>query len=116
MVHGLSSLPLPSVSDRDVMCLPALKQHITASRAVETVEAKFNVMQTVFITLQTKAEPKLELLSNAQQIFQTLFNRHFTEDVKVNSFVHTYIITYFVQYAHTCTFAFVTFTKIVCHC
>ena len=71
------------------MCLPALKQHVYsalkpgATNAMETVEARLNVMQTVFLTLQTLHEPTTDLLGSAQQIFQTLFNRHFAEDMEV---------------------------------
>ena len=105
-VHGPSLLSLTSVPDRDVMCLPALKQNIytvllpAASRAIETVEARLNVIQTVFLTLQTKAEPTPDLLSSAQQMFQTLFNTHFTEDIEVNS-THIVHVLYCIQYAHT---------------
>ena len=88
------------------MCLPALKQHIytallpVASKAMETVEARLNVMQTVFLTLQTKAEPPLDLLSNAQLIFQTLFNRHFTEDIEVHLHtLHIYFVV-FIMHMH----------------
>ena len=76
------------------MCLPALKQHVysalspDAKPGVVTVEARLNVMQTVFLVLQShsisfQADPSEALLTDAQRIFQTLFNRHFNEDMEV---------------------------------
>ena len=81
---------------RDVMCLPALKQHVysalnpKATPAMETVEARLNVMQTVFLAMQSQpspslAEPTDSLLTDSQQIFQTLFSRHFNEDMEVRA-------------------------------
>lgn len=75
---------------RDVMCLPALKQHVysalnpKADAAMVKVEARLNVMQTVFLILQTLPEPSDDLLFTSQLIFQTLFNRHFSEDLEVD--------------------------------
>lgn len=72
------------------MCLPALKQHVysalspKADAAMVIVEARLNVMQTVFLTLQTLPEPSDDLLCTSQLIFQTLFNRHFSEDLEVD--------------------------------
>ena len=71
------------------MCLPALKRHVysalnpKADAAMVTVEARLNVMHTVFLTLQTLPELSNDLLHTSQQIFQTLFNRHFSEDMQV---------------------------------
>ena len=76
------------------MCLPALKQHVysalnpEADPAMVTVEGRLNVMQTVFLALQShrtpsQAEPSEALLIESQKIFQTLFNRHFDEDMEV---------------------------------
>ena len=71
------------------MCLPSLKQHVysalnpKADAAMVTVEARLNVMQTVFLTLQTLPEPSNDLLRTSQRIFQTLFNRHFYENMEV---------------------------------
>ena len=80
---------------RDVMCLPALKQHVysalhpKAEVAMATVEARLNVMQTVFLTLQSQPgpahDPSESLFSHSQKIFQTLFNRHFDEDMEVGT-------------------------------
>ena len=71
------------------MSLPALKQHVYsalrphAGKAMDTVEARLNVMQTVFLTLQTQPSPTPDLLTDVEKIFQTLFNRHFTENMEV---------------------------------
>ena len=76
------------------MCLPSLKQHVysalspLALPAMVTVEARLNVMQTVFLTLRsfsdpTQAEPSDALLTDSQKIFHTLFNRHFDVDMEV---------------------------------
>ena len=76
------------------MCLPSLKQHVYSALnpetepAMVTVEAKLNVMQTVFLVLQShstssQADPSEALLIDSQHIFQTLFNRYFDEDMEV---------------------------------
>ena len=71
------------------MCLPSLKQHVysalnpKADAAMVTVEARLNVMQTVFLILQTLPESSNDLLCKSQQTFQTLFNRHFSVDMEV---------------------------------
>ena len=79
---------------RDIMCLPSLKQHVysalspMAQPEMATVEARLNVMQTVFLALRsfldpTRAEPSETLLADSQKIFHTLFNRHFDVDMEV---------------------------------
>lgn len=108
-VHDCSVLPLCSVSHRDVMCLPTIKQHIytalspAASRAMETVEARLNVMQTVFLILQTKAEPTLDLVNIAHKIFQTLINTHFAKNLEVLTFVRAYTL---LMASSICTYTF----------
>ena len=83
------------------MCLPALKQHVysalnpEADPAMVTVEARLNVMQTVFLVLQShstpsQADPSEALLTVSQQIFQTLFYRHFDEDMEVGCVIDTH--------------------------
>ena len=80
------------------MCLPALKQHVYSALNTDadpdmvTVEAKLNMMQTVFLVLQShpissQADPSEVLLIDSQQIFQTLFNRYFDEDMEVWSVI-----------------------------
>ena len=80
------------------MCLPALKQHVysalnpEADTAMVTVEARLNVMQTVFLVLQShstpsQGEPPEALLTDSQHIFQILFNRHFDEEMEVGGVV-----------------------------
>ena len=88
---------------RDIMCLPSLKQHVysalspMAQPEMATVEARLNVMQTVFLALRsfsdpTRAEPSETLLADSQKIFHTLFNRHFDVDMEVCVlYRHTYI-------------------------
>ena len=96
----------PTSLCRDVMCLPSLKQHVysalspTAQPAMAVVEARLNVMQTVFLALRSfsdpaQAEPSNSLLADSQKIFHTLFNRHFDEDMEVcgNICVHTHNVT-----------------------
>ena len=76
------------------MCLPSLKQHVYsalspgAQPAMAVVEARLNVMQTVFLALRSfsdsaRAEPSEPLLADSQKIFHTLFNRHFDVDMEV---------------------------------
>lgn len=52
------------------------------------VEARLNVMQTVFLALRSfsdpaQAEPSDTLLADSQKIFHTLFNRYFDVDMEV---------------------------------
>lgn len=76
------------------MCLPSLKQHVysalrpEATPAMVVVEARLNVMQTVFLALRSfsdpaQAEPSDTLLADSQKIFHTLFNRYFDVDMEV---------------------------------
>ena len=50
---------------------------------MEVVEARLNVMQAVFLAVQTSLSLGPDILLKGQQIFQTLFNRHFTETLEV---------------------------------
>ena len=52
-------------------------------RGMEVVEARLNVMQAVFLAIQTSLSLGPDVLLKGQQIFQTLFNRHFTEGLEV---------------------------------
>ena len=50
---------------------------------MEVVEARLNVMQAVFLAIQTSLSLREDILLKGQQVFQTLFNRHFTEALEV---------------------------------
>ena len=50
---------------------------------MEVVEARLNVMQTVFLVIQTSFSLGTDILQKGQQIFQTLFGRHFTNTLEV---------------------------------
>jgi len=73
------------------MTLPNLKQYIYSALGVRgkemgTVEAKLNVMQTTFLTLQISHDlhKDQDLVMKAQVLFRTLFTRHFTEAKEVS--------------------------------
>ena len=50
---------------------------------VETLEAKLNVMQAVFLVIQTSLSLKADSLEKGRGIFLTLFNKYFTEASEV---------------------------------
>ena len=50
---------------------------------MEVVEARLNVMQAVFLAIQTSLSLGPDILLKGQQVFQTLFNRYFTEALEV---------------------------------
>ena len=52
-------------------------------KRMEAVEARLNMMQAVFVEIQTKPSLGEDILLKGQQIFQTLLNRHFTENLEV---------------------------------
>ena len=52
-------------------------------KRMEAVEARLNMMQAVFVAIQTKPSLGEDILLKGQQIFQTLLNRHFTENLEV---------------------------------
>ena len=84
-----------------MMCLPSLKQHVysalhPAKPTMAVVEARLNVMHTVFLILRSfsdsaQTEPPEALLVDLQKIFQTLFNAFFNENMKVC--IARYILT-----------------------
>lgn len=64
--------------------LPPLKQYIYVGLGgSEEAEAKLNVMQASFLAVQSKDRLDNDLLLKAQQIFTTLFTRHFNEEHQV---------------------------------
>ena len=46
---------------------------------MEVVEARLNVMQAVFLAIQTSPSLEEDILLKGQQIFQTLYSMHFTK-------------------------------------
>ena len=50
---------------------------------MEVVEARLNVMQAVFLAIQTSTSLGEDILLKGQTIFQTLLDRHFTETLEV---------------------------------
>lgn len=80
---------------RDVMTLSELKQNVylalelhgsegrKIAKEMELVEAWLNVMQAVFLAIQASSFPEEDILLKGQQIFQTLFDRHFTKTLEV---------------------------------
>lgn len=49
----------------------------------KVVEAKLNVMQAVFLTIQTSPTLEEEILQKGLHIFQTLLNKYFTTTLEV---------------------------------
>ncbi len=81
------------ISYRDVMTLPNLKQYIYSALGVggtdlEEVEGRLNIMQTTFLTLQISPDLSQdeETVINGQNVFSTLFSRHFDDTMKVSCF------------------------------
>ena len=49
----------------------------------KVVEAKLNVMQAVFLAIQTSPSLGEEILQKGLHIFQSLLNKHFTKTLEV---------------------------------
>lgn len=54
----------------------------------KVVEARLNVMQAVFLAIQTSPSLGRDILEKGQHIFHALFNKYFTETLEV------YLATY----------------------
>ena len=76
----------------DVMNLSLVKQQIYVAlenrggrvgKGMDVIEARLNVMQAVFVAIQTSPTLDEDILLKGYQIFQTLLNRHFTETLEV---------------------------------
>ena len=71
------------------MTLSAVKKSVYEPLGSETgglwmvVEAKLNVMQAVFLAIQTSPSLGEEILQKGLHIFQTLLNEYFTTTLKV---------------------------------
>ena len=71
------------------MTLSAVKKSVYESLGNEVgglwkvVEAKLNVMQAVFLAIQTSPSLGEEILQKGLHIFQTLLNEHFTRTLEV---------------------------------
>ena len=77
------------------MALSTLKQQVYAALELQegetgedgmgmnVVEARLNLMQAVFLAVQTSSHLKTDILVKGLQIFHALFNNHFTETLKV---------------------------------
>ena len=75
----------------DVMTLSELKQQVyvaldpqeSVGKEIEMVEAQLNVMQAVFLAIQSSPFLDVDILEKGQLVFQILINRHFTETLEV---------------------------------
>ena len=71
------------------MTLSAVKKSVYEPLGSETgglwmmVEAKLNVMQAVFLAIQTSPSLGEEILQKGLHIFQTLLNKYFTTTLEV---------------------------------
>ena len=76
------------------MTLPTLKKHIyralepnpgnQASPHLILIEAKLNVLHTTYLALLSEPQLDEDLILKGQQVFQTLFSRHFEETQEVS--------------------------------
>lgn len=75
---------------RDILTLPTLKSQIYCALVPgkpgtsQTTEARLNVMQTTFLTMQTSPVLCEDVLLKAQKVFQTLMTRFFDAQLKVS--------------------------------
>ena len=74
------------------MYLPDLKKYaynsLNGQSSVVNVEARFNVMQTVFVVMQSytthcKSCPSEDVVADTQKILQRLLDLFFTEELQV---------------------------------
>ena len=81
---------------RDVMTLLIVKEivYVVAldqqrregeygKKGMDMVEARLSLMQGVFLAIQTSFSLKADVLLKAKHIFETLFNEHMTDTLKV---------------------------------
>lgn len=73
------------------MTLPTLKKHIyralehdQASPHLVLIEAKLNVLHATYLALLSEPQLDEDLILKGQQVFQTLFSRHFEENQEVH--------------------------------
>ena len=52
-------------------------------KGMDMVEARLSLMQGVFLAIQTSFSLKTDVLLKAKHIFETLFNEHMTDTLKV---------------------------------
>ena len=52
-------------------------------KGMDMVEARLSLMQGVFLAIQTSFSLKADVLLKAKHIFETLFNEHMTDTLKV---------------------------------
>ena len=80
----------------DIMTLPTLKDYIYYSLYIPApsdgsgqpdgsghLEARLNVMHTIYLTLLSSPTMSKDVLLRGQQVFQTLFTRFFKENLEV---------------------------------
>ena len=78
------------------MTLPTLKKHIyralepspgsnQTSHHLMLIEAKLNVLHMTYLALLSGTQLDEDLILKGQQVFQTLFSRHFEENQEVNA-------------------------------
>ena len=80
---------------RDVMTLPSVKKYVYMAldpqcseekrvrKEMELVEAKLNVMQVVFLVIQTSPSLGTDILEKGREILLILISRHFTDTLEV---------------------------------
>ena len=83
-------VPFSCNAHRDMMMLPNLKQYIYSALGVQgkemnTVEAKLNLVQATFLTLQISPdlEQDNDVLCMGQEVFSTLYDGHFNKTMEV---------------------------------
>ena len=95
--HSRSNFVLIYMYDRrDIMTLPTLKKHIyqalepgcddQTSPHLLLIEAKLNVLHTTYLSLLSEPQLDEDIVLKGQQVFQTLFSRHFEENQEVHDY------------------------------
>ena len=71
--------------------LPTLNQYIYLALEPDggcrAIEAQLNVMHAAFLSIQTASQLDDDSLLKGKQVFQTLFSKHFSEDIEVGHFL-----------------------------
>ena len=86
-INSLTSIFL--CTHRDLMTLSTVKKSVYEPLGSEArglwmvVEAKLNVMQAVFLTIQTSPSLEEDILQKGLHIFQTLLNEYFTTTLEI---------------------------------
>ena len=64
------------------MSMSAVKEYLYKN-VTEVAETQHHIMHATFLLIHCSPPASIEVISNAQKVFKTLFNQHLTEQMEV---------------------------------